>query len=102
MESTKVITLLSHRQFLKGAPAGSAILAAGFTGIPSMLHAMPLQPESSPFKLPALPHADDALVPYISARTSGFHYGKHHQGYLDHLVNWDFAAENFKRGKSSK
>jgi Fe-Mn family superoxide dismutase len=85
MESTMVITALSRRQFLKGALAGSALFAAGFIGIPSMLHAMPLQPESSPFKLPPLPYADDALTPYISARTIGFHYGKHHQGYIDKI-----------------
>ena len=85
MESTIVITSLSRRQFLRGALAGSAMFAAGFTGIPSMLHAMPLQPEGSPFKLPPLPYADNALAPYISARTIGFHYGKHHQGYIDKI-----------------
>jgi Fe-Mn family superoxide dismutase len=35
--------------------------------------------------LPSLPYPDNALEPYISARTIGFHYGKHHQGYLDKL-----------------
>ena len=29
--------------------------------------------------LPALPYADDALAPHISANTMSFHYGKHHQ-----------------------
>ena len=37
------------------------------------------------FTLPALPYAQDALEPYISARTMGFHYGKHHQAYVDNL-----------------
>ncbi len=37
------------------------------------------------FTLPALPYAQDALEPHISARTLDFHYGKHHQGYLDNL-----------------
>jgi len=37
------------------------------------------------FALPALPYAQDALEPYISARTMSFHYGKHHQTYVDNL-----------------
>ena len=37
------------------------------------------------FTLPALPYAQDALEPYISARTMSFHYGKHHQAYVDAL-----------------
>ena len=35
--------------------------------------------------LPALPYAENALEPVISARTIGFHYGKHHKGYVDNL-----------------
>jgi Fe-Mn family superoxide dismutase len=35
--------------------------------------------------LPPLPYADNALDPVISANTVGFHYGKHHKGYLDNL-----------------
>lgn len=35
--------------------------------------------------LPALPYADSALAPVISANTIGFHYGKHHKGYVDNL-----------------
>ncbi len=34
-------------------------------------------------ELPALPYADNALDPFISARTLGFHYGKHHKAYVD-------------------
>ena len=35
--------------------------------------------------MPPLPYADDALNPVISAKTIGFHYGKHHKGYIDNL-----------------
>ena len=35
--------------------------------------------------LPPLPYADNGLEPVITARTIGFHYGKHHQGYVDNL-----------------
>lgn len=37
------------------------------------------------FTLPALPYTQEALAPYISAQTMGFHYAKHHQGYVDNL-----------------
>ncbi len=36
-------------------------------------------------KLPALPYAESALEPVISAKTISFHYGKHHQTYVDKL-----------------
>jgi superoxide dismutase, Fe-Mn family len=38
-----------------------------------------------PHELPSLPYADNALDPIISAKTVSFHYGKHHQGYVDNL-----------------
>jgi superoxide dismutase, Fe-Mn family len=39
------------------------------------------------FELPALPYAPDALAPHISEQTIGFHYGKHHQTYVNNLNN---------------
>ncbi len=38
-----------------------------------------------PFTLPALPYARDALGPHISEETLNYHYGKHHQAYVDNL-----------------
>lgn len=37
------------------------------------------------FVLPKLPYAIDALNPYISRETMEFHYGKHHQAYVNKL-----------------
>ena len=37
------------------------------------------------FELPSLPYAKDALEPHISAETLEFHFGKHHQTYVDKL-----------------
>lgn len=68
---------LDRRDFLKAALAGSAIAAgalSGFTGI--ALGAVP-------YKLPPLPYSENALEPCISARTLSFHYGKHHQSYVN-------------------
>lgn len=39
----------------------------------------------SQHSLPALPYMENALDPVISANTIGFHYGKHHKGYVDNL-----------------
>ena len=36
-------------------------------------------------KLPQLPFAKDALEPVISAETINYHYGKHHQAYVNNL-----------------
>ena len=38
-------------------------------------------------ELPALPYARDALQPHISAETIDYHYGKHHQAYVNKLNN---------------
>ena len=35
--------------------------------------------------LPTLPYALDALAPHISKETLEYHYGKHHQTYVDNL-----------------
>ena len=37
------------------------------------------------FELPALPYAQDALEPHISAETLEYHHGKHHKTYVDKL-----------------
>jgi len=36
-------------------------------------------------ELPPLPWARDALAPHISAETIDYHYGKHHQAYVNNL-----------------
>ena len=37
------------------------------------------------FELPELPFELDALEPYISKKTLEFHYGKHHQAYVNNV-----------------
>lgn len=39
------------------------------------------------FELPALPYAQDALEPHMSARTLEFHHGKHHAAYVTNANN---------------
>ncbi|NMW21114.1 MAG: superoxide dismutase [Chlorobiaceae bacterium] len=39
------------------------------------------------YQQPALPYAENALEPFISANTIGFHYGKHHVAYITNFNN---------------
>lgn len=49
-------------------------------------------------ELPPLPYSRDALAPHISSETLDFHYGKHHQTYVDNL-NKGIVGTKFE-GKS--
>jgi superoxide dismutase, Fe-Mn family len=52
-------------------------------------------------ELPALPYDKKALAPLISEETLGFHYDKHHMGYLNNLnkliENTDFATSTLEK-----
>ncbi len=69
---------LSRRDALK---LGGAVLSAAAVAqvAPGVLQA------AEPLTLPPLPYEEGALAPVISAKTIGFHYGKHHRGYVDNL-----------------
>jgi Fe-Mn family superoxide dismutase len=68
---------LGRREFLAASAGAAVLLATG--GLAGLARA------ATPFALPPLPFAENALDPVISARTLGFHYGKHHRGYVDNL-----------------
>ena len=69
----------NRRRFLTALLAGSAALAFGNLIHPRLARA------AGPFTLPPLPWPENALSPAISANTISFHYGKHHQGYVNKL-----------------
>jgi Fe-Mn family superoxide dismutase len=74
------------RRTLLIASAGISSLGGAMTGaVASSPAADPAPPPSGPFSLPALPYAENALDPVISATTLSFHYGKHHRAYVDNL-----------------
>ncbi len=72
--------LPNRRRFLTALLAGSAALAFGDLSHPRLARAA-----AGPFTLPPLPWPENALSPAISANTISFHYGKHHQGYVNKL-----------------
>ncbi len=65
---------ITRRQILLGA--GSLTLAIAGLKIRDGIAAV---------QLASLPYPENALEPVISARTIEFHYGKHHQGYVNNL-----------------
>lgn len=69
---------ISRRTFLQ---VSGAVLAAAAVGAPRRASA------AAPIALPPLPYAENALEPVISAKTIGFHYGKHHNGYVVNANN---------------
>lgn len=44
----------------------------------------------------ALPYAEDALAPFISARTVGLHYHKHHKSYYELLTKYIESHADFQ------
>jgi superoxide dismutase, Fe-Mn family len=70
--------------FVMGSSVGLALLP--LVGLALAGKAPESAPGAAPgFQLPPLPYPQEALEPYISARTMSFHYGKHHQAYVDNL-----------------
>ena len=74
---TGALPHLDRRRFLIASAGALATLALG--SFRPWAHA------AAPHSLPALPFGQSALEPVISATTIGYHYGKHHQGYLNKL-----------------
>ncbi|MDD5033666.1 MAG: superoxide dismutase [Methylococcaceae bacterium] len=76
---------LNRRKFLA---LGLATGAGFILGAPRFAKAAQIYP------YPVLPYAENALEPVISAKTMGFHYGKHHKGYVDKLNSELAKPEN--------
>jgi Fe-Mn family superoxide dismutase len=69
---------LDRRQFLKAAAGAAVVAGAG------LAFARPARAADA-FPAPALPYADNALEPVVSAKTISFHYGKHTAAYYKNL-----------------
>jgi superoxide dismutase, Fe-Mn family len=80
---------LERREFLKISTAGvMGALALDETG---SLFSAPQA--SSSISLPPLPYAQNALAPAISENTISFHYGKHHQAYVNNTLKMIAGTE---------
>jgi Fe-Mn family superoxide dismutase len=85
---------MNRRRFLvNGGITGAALLGAGSIA-PGLLKAGPrsdldshfnLEEKAVPFTVPPLPYPNDALEPYIDARTMEIHHDKHHGAYVANL-----------------
>jgi len=68
---------ITRRSFIAAA---SALTMASMTGGWSRSASA-----ASSIVLPPLPYPENAIEPVISAKTIGFHYGKHHQAYVTNV-----------------
>jgi Fe-Mn family superoxide dismutase len=73
--------MMTRRQALKTTAVATLAAAAS----PALLNHTLAAENSSPFTLPPLPYAYDALEPHIDARTMEIHHDKHHAGYVANL-----------------
>jgi superoxide dismutase, Fe-Mn family len=71
---------MDRRDFLKLSLSLGAMSLLEIPGSRSLSQAIAAD---VPINLEPLPYPKDALEPYISSRTIEFHYGKHHQAYID-------------------
>jgi|WetSurMetagenome_2_1015567.scaffolds.fasta_scaffold00717_13 superoxide dismutase, Fe-Mn family len=84
---------LNRRDFIKtvagaGAAALSAHVGIAFAGQSRGTPEQKAAPTGKTITMIALPYAQDALAPYISARTVDLHYNKHHMSYYTQLTGW--------------
>jgi len=78
---------------MNGNPTGGAInrrtmlktMAALSVGVVAAGVMMPKPASASGFSPAVLPYPENALEPYISAKTVSFHYGKHTLGYYNNV-----------------
>jgi Fe-Mn family superoxide dismutase len=75
-------TGLTRRELLGGIALGCTVVAGSGLGLSRAAAA----PAKGRIVLPPLPWAETALQPTISARTIGFHHGKHHRAYVTKTV----------------
>jgi Fe-Mn family superoxide dismutase len=74
---------MTRREALGGIAVGGALLAGSGLGLVGTAAAAPAP---GLVALPALPWPETALQPLVSARTLGFHHGKHHRAYVDNVI----------------
>ncbi len=79
---------MNRRQFFLQA----GVAAAACSVLPHQGRARGAQAGTS-IALPSLPYPQGALAPAISENTISFHYGRHHQGYVNNTVKMIAGTE---------
>jgi Fe-Mn family superoxide dismutase len=82
--------MFDRREFLTRIGIAGAGISLG-TGASNGLFAAPQA--GSSISLPPLPYAQNALAPVISENTFSFHYGKHHQAYVNNTLKMIAGTE---------
>jgi superoxide dismutase, Fe-Mn family len=77
--------MMTRRQALKTTVLASAACATAATLRTASAQPAPVAAVTSPFTLPPLPYAFDALEPHIDALTMQIHHDKHHAAYVTNL-----------------
>lgn len=80
---------INRRTFVKETVKAGAVLSLAMAVPPVFGQKYPPKPNPvRTIEFAALPYAENALEPAISARTVNVHYGKHHRGYFDLLKRY--------------
>lgn len=78
--------MITRREAIKRTVLGAAVIAMGS----SIAKGEAKNPKditelTYPFELPPLGYSNDAMEPFIDAKTMEFHHDKHHRAYVDNL-----------------
>jgi superoxide dismutase, Fe-Mn family len=84
------ISTANRREFLIQSGAAAAAFAFSLT---SAGKAASARQKPVAIELPPLPYAQNALMPTISENTVSFHYGKHHQAYVNNVLKMISGTE---------
>jgi superoxide dismutase, Fe-Mn family len=87
---SEVRPAIGRREFLM---IGGVVTASLKTTYLADANAAEAQQTGGTIALPPLPYAQDALAPSISANTISFHYGKHHQAYVNNTIKMIAGTE---------
>ncbi|PZM15017.1 superoxide dismutase [Rhizobium tubonense] len=80
------MTTISRRSLLVAAAGATAFAAASRTTVAQQSHDNANAVDAgTPFVLPPLPYATNALEPHIDVQTMELHHGKHHASYVNNL-----------------
>jgi Fe-Mn family superoxide dismutase len=88
--TTDRFSLLDRREFLTKIGTAGAVVTMALNESGNLFG---IAQASSQISLPPLPYAQNALAPTITENTISFHYGKHHQAYVNNTIKMIAGTE---------